>query len=317
MESRAGRGGRPSLESRLAANYRDANNKTLYSEGYDDRHHQLHPARFAPGVLCKIPDVWKLAKEFVPARGPDPVAQYDTKSVGIGHRVTAKAWTVTHDQGNTEINIGLFTAAASIAPGSDSGRHCAPPEDLDDLKNAVSLARAALWLAAPWNPALMILQIFLERIKYGYRSFSNSKDHVSQVTNFINQVLVENARSWQLGQPCMTADDLASSWVTFTAGRASHNPAAVVAAGPAPVSENKTDAKTVKDGAKNSQKEERWETLKDGALCGRYNEGHCRNRHDNCMARGFKLRHLCSHRRSNGERCRERHPAFNHYKYCN
>ncbi len=82
MESRAGRGGRPSLESRLAANYRDANNKTLYSEGYDDRHHQLHPARFAPGVLCKIPDVWKLAKEFVPARGPDPVAQYDTKSVG-------------------------------------------------------------------------------------------------------------------------------------------------------------------------------------------------------------------------------------------
>jgi hypothetical protein len=69
--------------------------------------------------------MWKLAKEFVPSRGPDPVAQYDTKSVGIGHRVTAKAWTVTHNQGNTEINIGLFTAAASIAPGSDSGRHCA------------------------------------------------------------------------------------------------------------------------------------------------------------------------------------------------
>jgi hypothetical protein len=88
--------------------------------------------------------VWKLAKEFVPARGPDPVAQYNTKSVGIGHRVAAKAWTVTHDQGNTEINIGLFTAAASIAPGSDSGRHCATPEDLDDLKNAVSLAKAAL-----------------------------------------------------------------------------------------------------------------------------------------------------------------------------
>jgi hypothetical protein len=75
--------------------------------------------------------------------------------------------------------------------------------------------------------------------------------------NFINQVLVENARSWQLGQPCMMADDLASSWVTFTAGRASHNPAAVVAASPSSATENKVDDKTVKDGAKNSQREER------------------------------------------------------------
>ncbi len=225
--------------------------------------------------------------------------------------MTAKAWAVTHDQGNTEINIGLFTAAASIPPGSDSGRHCSPPEDLDDLKNAVSLARAALWLAAPWNPALMILQLFLERIKYGYRSFSNSKEHVSQVTNFINQVLVENARSWQRGQPCMTADDLASIWVTFTAGRAPHNPAATIAASSYSFNDNKTDDKTIEEGGKDSQREHRWETLKEGALCGRYNEDHCRNRHDNCVARGFKLRHLCSYHRSNGARC----PAIHHHKH--
>jgi hypothetical protein len=49
--------------------------------------------------------------------------------------------------------------------------------------------------------------------------FSNQKDHVTQLTSFINQVLIENARSWQLGQPCMTADDLATAWITFTASR--------------------------------------------------------------------------------------------------
>jgi hypothetical protein len=300
MEIRAGRGGRPSLEHRLAVNYGEANRRTEYGPDYDDRHQHLHPARFAPGPLCNIPEMWRQAKTATPGRGADPVAQYDTKSLGLGHRISAKAWAVLHDQGSTEINIGLFTAAATTAPGTEfSGRSCFPPEDLQDLKDAVSLARAALFLVYNWNPALTILQLFLEQIRYGYKAFTNSKDHVTQLTSFINQVLMENARSWQLGQPCMTADDLATAWITFTAGRIASATGAATT-----TTTSKSDGKKQAGG--------KWEKLADGALCGRYNEGYCRNRDDACLTKGFRLRHVCSYVKSNGKRCEGRHPEIKH-----
>jgi hypothetical protein len=48
MEVRASRGGRSSLEHRLAVNYGEANQRIEYGPDYDDRHQHLHPARFAP-----------------------------------------------------------------------------------------------------------------------------------------------------------------------------------------------------------------------------------------------------------------------------
>jgi hypothetical protein len=57
--------------------------------------------------------MWKQARAATPGRGADPVAQYDTKSLGLGHRISAKAWAVLHDQGSTEINIGLLTPATT------------------------------------------------------------------------------------------------------------------------------------------------------------------------------------------------------------
>jgi hypothetical protein len=139
----------------------------------------------------------------------------------------------------------------------------------------VSLARAALFLVYNWNPALTILQLFLEQIRYGYKVFTNSKDHVTQLTSFINQVLMENARSWQLGQPCKTADDLATAWITFTAG---HIASATGAA--TTTTTSKGDGKKQTGG--------KWERLADRAVCGRYNEGYCRNKDDACLGERFQ-----------------------------
>ena len=188
------------------------------------------------------------------------MAQYDTRSLGIGHRITARAWAVSHDQGSTEVNIGLFTAVAAIAPGTDGSGHKAsqPAADPDDLKDALSLARAVQFLVAPWNPALTILQIFLEKIKYGYRAFSNQKDHVSQLSNFIDQVLMANARSWQLNQPCMMADDLAAMWVTFTAGRSTST-------NDGTTKERREENQERSRGEREGKRRRDWEQLRDGA----------------------------------------------------
>ena len=110
LENREGRGGRLSLETRLTRNFKNLERKRVYLEAaYDDRLKEFHERRFLPGPLCPIGDFWLAAKVFLPERGHDPVAHYDSQGLGLAYNVAAKTWAVVHEPGSTELNLGMFT----------------------------------------------------------------------------------------------------------------------------------------------------------------------------------------------------------------
>ena len=116
MENRSGRGGRPSLETRMARNFKISNGRKIQlPAGEDDRATVIHEGRFLPGLLCTIGETFRAAKGVLPERGHDPVAHYDARGLGLGYLVSAKAWAAVHDPGCTDINLGMFTHAAGAA----------------------------------------------------------------------------------------------------------------------------------------------------------------------------------------------------------
>jgi hypothetical protein len=195
---------------------------------------------------------------------------------------------------------------AGMAGSSDSCfRHCMP-ESLAALKIALSTARAVFQLVHPWNLSVTILHLFLENNLYGYKFFSNAKEHVRQLMSFCNTVFMANARNWQLGKPCLDAKDLAQQWVLFTS---THSASENTTQGEENDKKKET-AKRKRSPAKDWKRD--YPVLKDGAPCGRYNDGTCRKDKDNCFVRGFKLRHRCSFQKANGDFCDKKHRKPDH-----
>jgi len=300
MENRSGRGGRPSLETRMARNFKISNGRKIQlPAGEDDRATVIHEGRFLPGLLCTIGETFRAAKGVLPERGHDPVAHYDARGLGLGYLVSAKAWAAVHDPGCTDINLGMFTHAAGAAGNSDYNTKfkC---EDLDEFKQTLSHARAVQQLVTPWNYSITAIHLYLENIKWGYRHFTNQKDHIKGLTGFVDQALLANATNWQLGLPCLNAAELKQAWDLYVAGRGGDNRTQYSGnrrRSPSPSSRDRT---------------RRWEKLSEGAICGRYNAGICPNKDDSCRLRGFNLRHRCSYVLKNGKQCEEKHPEKDH-----
>jgi hypothetical protein len=302
MEGRSGRGGRLSLETRMARNFKDSNGRKIQlAAGEDDRISTIHEGRFLPGLLCTIGETFRAAKGILPERGHDPVAHYDARGLGLGYLVSAKAWAAVHDPGCTDICLGMFTHAAGSAGSSEAATKfkC---EDLDEFKQTLSHARAVQQLVNPWNYSITAIHLYLENIKWGYRYFSNQKDHVKGLMTFVDQTLLANATNWQkkLGLPCLNAAELKQSLDLYVAGRGSENRTQYSSSrrrSVSPLSREKT---------------KRWEKLSESAICGRYNAGICPSKDDSCRIRGFNLRHRCSYPLKNGKLCEERHPEKDH-----
>ncbi len=93
LELRSGRDHRPTLDTRLSHNYKDLATKEIrLPEGKDNLVDKLHGGRFLPGPLCALTAVWMEARKHVPERGLTQYAHYDVKTVGLGNRVSSKAW---------------------------------------------------------------------------------------------------------------------------------------------------------------------------------------------------------------------------------
>jgi hypothetical protein len=73
---------------------------------------------------------------------------------------------------------------------------------------------------------------------------------------------------------------------------------------------SKETKKRARSPAKDWRKD--YPVLKEGAPCGRFNMGTCRNDKDRCYVRGFKLRHRCSFQKANGEYCDKKHTKADH-----
>ena len=295
------------METRMARNFKNLEGKRKYLEAaYDDRLKEFHEGRFLPGPLCPIGDYWTAAKVYLPERGHEPVAHYDGQGLGLAYHVAAKTWATVHDPGNTELNMGMFTREAGAANSSDSSfRHCIP-DSLNNFKLTISTARAVLQLVQPWNLSVTALHLFLENNQYGYKYFSNAKEHVRQLMSFSDTVLLTNAKNWQMGKACLDAKDLAQQWVLFTSGYTAESRSQEEKTS----SSNKDDKKRKRSPSRDWRRD--YPILKEGNPCGRYNDGTCRNDKDKCFVRGIKLRHRCSHVKTDGEFCGKKHAKMDH-----
>jgi len=222
MEAREGRGSRHSLESRLARNYTSLlGRKQQVQAGQDDRHGELHAARFLPGPLCAIKEYWLAAKRHVPERGHDPISHYDSKGAGFHHIISSKAWATAHDPGSTDLNLGMFTQEAGASGSSDSSFRSCVPDSLAAFKIALSTARGVLQMVQPWNLSIMMLQNFLENNEFGYKYFSSAKEHVRHLTAFCDRIMLINAKNWQMNKACLDAPAITLQWAQLTSGRPS------------------------------------------------------------------------------------------------
>jgi len=307
LENRDGKGGRPLLETRLNRNFKNLEGKRTHLEAaYDDRLKEFHKGRFLPGPLCPIGDYWAAAKDHLPERGHEPVAHYDGQGLGLPYIIATKTWAVVHEPGSTELNMGMFTKEAGATGHSDSSfRHCIP-DSLAAFKITLSTARAVFQLVHPWNLSITVLHLFLENHQYGYKFFSNAKDHVRQLVSFCDGILLSNAKHWQLGKPCLDAKDLAQMWVLFT----SNHSADTCPQEEKCATNSKETKKRDRSPAKSWKRD--FPALKEGAPCGKFNNGTCRNDKDRCYVRGFKLRHRCSFVKKDGEFCEKKHTKADH-----
>jgi hypothetical protein len=305
MESRQGKGGKPSLENRLAKNFRELGNKVItVTAGVDNLTKQLHPARFLPGALCSVTDLWLEANKHLVDNKLNPYAHYDLQGLGVTHILTAKTWEILHDPGSPEISIKLFFQAQATS-SDDNSYLTAQAEGLDAFKMALSVARVAQQLIMPWNLSITALQFFLESTKFGFKFFSSQKEHVTKLTDFADLVLKANARNWQLGKPFLGAVELAQYWAMFTAGCSASNNRSQ------PFFNNKKRGRSPSP-KKDSKSDRPWFKPKNGDFCIRFNEGRCMRPDNACTYRGIKLLHKCSHKSSSGRTCGRDHPSKYH-----
>jgi hypothetical protein len=141
LEAKTGRTGRTSLEARLVSNFRDRGTRlSKVAQGEDDQMQRLHEARFLPGPLCNLADVWRRAREVLPEKGLLPYAHYDVASLGLGNQISSKGWTVLHDPGSLDLTLKLF-GKGIMALGSTNSEAREGPDSLDAFKLALSAAR--------------------------------------------------------------------------------------------------------------------------------------------------------------------------------
>jgi hypothetical protein len=301
LEAKSGRTGRTSLAARLASNFRDKGTRlSKVAQGEDDQMQRLHEARFLPGPLCNLADVWRRAREVLPEKGLLPYAHYDVASLGLGNQISSKGWTVLHDPGSLDLTLKLF-GKGIMALGSANSEMNEGPDNLDAFKLALSAARTGQQLVTPWNLSITAIQAFLENMNFGYKYFRSQKEHVARLVDFVNDCFVTNAKNWQLDKPFMTSADLSVQWTVFTSGLTANQEKTTF---PARAFKRQRSPSPGKGG--------KAPRPSGGGPCRRYNEGRCPNSHRSCTFRGLQLAHTCSFVDRNGKMCGKLHAAKDH-----
>lgn len=307
LEYKMGRSGRPSLEAQLDNNFQQLlRASSQVPAGPDNQITVLHPARFMPGMLCATTDAWLQAREVTPKAGLVPYGQYDVQNLGFSRQMSAKGWAAIHNPGHGNLSIKLFSSAASRAASERTQRESDCFSDLEEFKTALRAASLAQSLATPWNFSIAAIEGFLHTTKYGFKFFKNQREHVRQLTAFVDWCFEENARRWNLRKPFLINTELTNEWNVFTA---------TLSTSPAGQLQRQRGWRNNSPPMRSrSPLRGRWEGEEGDRTCSNFNRGSCRFRDLECMDRSGALRrHLCSVRVGrNGAKCGKKHPAKAH-----
>jgi hypothetical protein len=140
--------------------------------------------------------------------------------------------------------------------------------------------------------------------QFGEREFGVANERISFVTNFIDEVLVHNAKAWDDVKPFMTAHEISTKWV-----------AAVMLRGPKPSTSHQSKNRNKQNNSRKLNALDRSvEVPKD--VCRRYNAKNCPSQNDKtCKApwdNTTDLKHTCPFRLPDKSFCLKDHPLAEH-----
>ena len=203
------------LTEKLAENYEKVRKFAVKVEaGEDSCTERAHDARFLRGYVGNSQDLWIQARRKLGIAGLDPIANYETVSVGINGFISARVWHEVHSPSSKHLSIRMLTnhALQSAWTSPEKGGEVKEFESMHDLKMAVVALDACIRKVFWWNCSFATIAIFLHSIEFGESDLSGFPDRITVLANFIDEVLKFNAQAWDEERYFMSAQDVTAKW---------------------------------------------------------------------------------------------------------
>ena len=207
-----------SLTKQMAANFEMLQTGPVQVEaGPDDCLDQVHKARFLRGFVGDSQKIWIQARQALGADGLDPIANYETHSLGVGDLLSPRVWAEIHKPNSMLLSSRMLSRKSVEDAWRFPDRVAAPKEfeNLEELRWAVATLECAIHKAMPWNMAFKTLSLFLLYNDFGAAELEGTAARVSLLANFVDEILRANARNWEEKKEYLSHQDLCGRWFAF------------------------------------------------------------------------------------------------------
>ena len=203
------------LTEKLAENYEKVKKfPTKVEAGEDSCTDRAHDARFLRGYVGNSQELWVQARQKLGLTGLDPIANYETVSVGINGFISARVWHEVHSPSSKHLSIRMFTSHAlkstwaSPEKGGEviftelygvqedcySSEGTVPPENFSDTN--VQCHHSHLDV--------------MQRVKFF--DLASFPDRLTVLADFIDEILKFNAQAWDEERFFMSAQEITAKW---------------------------------------------------------------------------------------------------------
>ena len=203
------------LTEKLAENYEKVKKfPTKVEAGEDSCTDRAHDARFLRGYVGNSQELWVQARQKLGLTGLDPIANYETVSVGINGFISARVWHEVHSPSSKHLSIRMFTSHAlkSTWASPEKGGEVKEFDSLHDIKMAVVALDICIRKVFWWNCSFATVAIFLHTIEFGENDLASFPDRLTVLADFIDEILKFNAQAWDEERFFMSAQEITAKW---------------------------------------------------------------------------------------------------------
>ena len=203
------------LTEKLSENYEKVKKFPVRVEAGEDLClEKAHDSRFLRGYVGNSQDLWVQARKKIGIAGLDPIANYETVSVGINGFLSSRVWHEVHSPSSKLLSIRMLTdhAMKSAWTSPEKGGEIKEFESIHELKMAVVALEACIKKVYWWNSSFTTVAIFLHSIEFGEIDLAGFPDRLTILANFIDEILRHNAQAWDEERYFLSAQEVSSKW---------------------------------------------------------------------------------------------------------
>ena len=277
------------LTEKLAENYERVKKFPVRVEGGEDScTDRAHDSRFLRGYVGNSQNLWVQARQKLGLVGLDPIANYETVSVGLNGCISPRVWHEVHSPSSKHLTIRMLTSHALKSTWASPDK-CGEVKEFDsmhELKMAVVALDACIRKVFWWNSSFAAVAIFLHTIEFGETDLAGFSDRLSVLADFIDEILKFNAQAWDEERYFMSAQDVTAKWTALLVRKnvsRSEKP-------------GNTNSRNKKDDSSNSRKAKEKSKYPPG-VCKLFNKGTCTHtgdKHSAPWSATYILKHVCA-----------------------